>query len=72
MPLVSLRAVAIVYCTDPRTRGASRPRWHSAASRVARITIIVNDRVIVQIGGQPPSELLRTIGIERVEKRGEV
>jgi hypothetical protein len=33
---------------------------------------VVNDRVIVQIGGQPPSELLRTIGIELVAKRGEV
>jgi thioredoxin reductase/NAD-dependent dihydropyrimidine dehydrogenase PreA subunit len=32
---------------------------------------MINDRVIVQIGGQPPSELLRTIGIELVEKRGE-
>ncbi|MGH2897078.1 MAG: NAD(P)-binding domain-containing protein, partial [Solirubrobacteraceae bacterium] len=32
---------------------------------------MVNDRVIVQIGGQPPSALLRTIGIELVEKRGE-
>jgi thioredoxin reductase (NADPH) len=32
---------------------------------------VVNDRVIVQIGGQPPSALLRTIGIELVEKRGE-
>jgi thioredoxin reductase (NADPH) len=32
---------------------------------------VVNDRVIVQIGGQPPSALLRTIGIEVVEKRGE-
>jgi thioredoxin reductase/NAD-dependent dihydropyrimidine dehydrogenase PreA subunit len=32
---------------------------------------IVNDRVIVQIGGQPPSALLKTIGIELVEKRGE-
>lgn len=32
---------------------------------------VVNDRVVVQIGGQPPSELLRTIGIELVEKRGE-
>jgi thioredoxin reductase/NAD-dependent dihydropyrimidine dehydrogenase PreA subunit len=32
---------------------------------------VVNDSVIVQIGGQPPSELLRTIGIELVEKRGE-
>jgi hypothetical protein len=26
--------------------------------------------VIVQIGGRPPAELLRTIGIELVEKRG--
>ena len=32
---------------------------------------VINDRVVVQIGGQPPSELLRTIGIELVEKRGE-
>jgi thioredoxin reductase (NADPH) len=32
---------------------------------------VVNDNVIIQIGGQPPSELLRTIGIELVEKRGE-
>lgn len=30
-----------------------------------------NDSVIVQIGGQPPSALLKTIGIELVEKRGE-
>jgi hypothetical protein len=27
---------------------------------------------IAQIGGRPPSELLRAIGIEPVEKRGEV
>jgi thioredoxin reductase/NAD-dependent dihydropyrimidine dehydrogenase PreA subunit len=32
---------------------------------------VVNDHVVVQIGGQAPSELLRTIGIELVEKRGE-
>jgi thioredoxin reductase len=31
---------------------------------------VVNDEVIVQIGGQPPSELLRSVGIELVEKRG--
>lgn len=30
-----------------------------------------NDAVIVQIGGTSPSELLKTIGIELVEKRGE-
>lgn len=35
------------------------------------LTHVPNDSVIVQIGGQPPSELLRTIGIELVEKRGE-
>jgi len=32
---------------------------------------MVNDRVIVQIGGASPSALLKTIGIELVEKRGE-
>jgi thioredoxin reductase (NADPH) len=30
-----------------------------------------NDNVIVQIGGTPPSALLKSIGIELVEKRGE-
>jgi len=32
---------------------------------------VANDSVIVQIGGTSPSELLRTIGIDLVEKRGE-
>jgi len=32
---------------------------------------VANDDVIVQIGGQPPSELLRSVGIELVEKRGD-
>lgn len=32
---------------------------------------VANDAVIVQIGGQAPSELLRSIGIELVEKRGD-
>ena len=32
---------------------------------------IANDAVVVQIGGTPPSELIKTIGIEIVEKRGE-
>ena len=31
---------------------------------------IANDHVIVQIGGTAPSDLLKTIGIELVEKRG--
>jgi thioredoxin reductase len=32
---------------------------------------VANDAVIVQIGGQPPSDLLRSVGIELVEKRGD-
>jgi thioredoxin reductase/ferredoxin len=32
---------------------------------------VPNDAVVVQIGGTPPSELIKTIGIEIVEKRGE-
>ena len=32
---------------------------------------VANDAVIVQIGGTPPSALLKTIGIDLVEKRGE-
>ncbi|MFT3693699.1 MAG: NAD(P)-binding domain-containing protein [Kofleriaceae bacterium] len=32
---------------------------------------VPNDHVVVQIGGTAPSELLRSIGIELVEKRGE-
>jgi thioredoxin reductase len=31
---------------------------------------VAADSVVIQIGGQPPSELLRTVGIELVEKRG--
>jgi hypothetical protein len=32
---------------------------------------LANDHVVVQIGGTAPSQLLRSIGIELVEKRGE-
>lgn len=35
-----------------------------------RVSALQIDDVIVQIGGRPPSELLKTIGIELVEKRG--
>lgn len=40
-------------------------------SRSDGVVDVANDSVIVQIGGTSPSELLRTIGIELVEKRGE-
>lgn len=36
-----------------------------------QLAAVSNDAVIVQIGGQPPSELLRSVGIELVEKRGD-
>lgn len=36
-----------------------------------QVAPVANDAVIVQIGGQPPSELLRSVGIELVEKRGD-
>lgn len=36
-----------------------------------RLAPVPNDAVIVQIGGQAPSALLRAVGIELVEKRGD-
>lgn len=44
---------------------------HVMMKTSAGMRSVPNDSVIVQIGGQPPSALLRTIGIELVEKRGE-
>jgi len=44
---------------------------HVSLKRGATLERIPNDHVIVQIGGTSPSELLKTIGIELVEKRGE-
>jgi thioredoxin reductase/NAD-dependent dihydropyrimidine dehydrogenase PreA subunit len=44
---------------------------HVTLKTIDGVQQMINDNVIVQIGGQPPSELLRTIGIELVEKRGE-
>jgi hypothetical protein len=32
---------------------------------------VENDHVVVQIGGTAPSQLLKSVGIELVEKRGE-
>jgi thioredoxin reductase (NADPH) len=58
MPLLSTEVVSI----DER---------HVTLSTPNGVQQVMNDRVIVQIGGQPPSALLRTIGIELVEKRGE-
>ena len=44
---------------------------HVELRRDRAVEAIDNDDVIVQIGGTPPNELLRSIGIELVEKRGE-
>jgi thioredoxin reductase/NAD-dependent dihydropyrimidine dehydrogenase PreA subunit len=40
-------------------------------SRRDKLVDVANDNVIIQIGGTSPSELLRTLGIQLVEKRGE-
>ncbi|MGE0784485.1 MAG: NAD(P)-binding domain-containing protein [Sandaracinaceae bacterium] len=39
--------------------------------RDGRLEDVVNDGLIVQIGGTPPSQLLQRFGIQVVEKRGE-
>ncbi len=44
---------------------------HIALAEGGATRKVANDAVIVQIGGTSPSELLRSIGIELVEKRGE-
>ena len=44
---------------------------HVTLNTPAGVQQMVNDNVIIQVGGQPPSALLRTIGIELVEVRGE-
>jgi len=44
---------------------------HVALKRGTELKRLHNDHVIVQIGGTSPTELLKTIGIELVEKRGE-
>jgi hypothetical protein len=53
--------------------GAADPRDPALLEHAEELGVrqVINDGVVVQIGGQPPSALLRTIGIERVEKRGE-
>ncbi|HEY5946152.1 MAG TPA: NAD(P)-binding domain-containing protein [Kofleriaceae bacterium] len=60
--------------------GSVTPRLSTEVMRIDEASVLLktatgteqvrNDHVIVQIGGQPPSDLLRTIGIELVEKRG--
>jgi thioredoxin reductase len=44
---------------------------HVALKKGKETLNVANDHVIVQIGGTSPSELLKTIGIQLVEKRGE-
>lgn len=44
---------------------------HVALKKGGEVRRIHNDHVIVQIGGTSPSELLKSIGITLVEKRGE-
>ena len=42
-----------------------------ALKRGAEVINVPNDRVIIQIGGTSPNDLLKSLGIQLVEKRGE-
>ena len=53
------------------TEVASISPHHVMLSSARGLQELDNDHVVVQIGGTAPSELLRSIGIELVEKRGE-
>jgi thioredoxin reductase (NADPH) len=53
------------------TEVVSIAEHHVTLKTPSGVQQMINDSVIIQIGGQAPSELLRTIGIELVEKRGE-
>jgi len=44
---------------------------HVELRRGDAVELLANDAVIVQIGGTAPNDLLRTIGIELIEKRGQ-
>ena len=64
---IDARLIVPYFSTEVREIGAD----HVVLSSRTGTQQIRNDAVIVQIGGTPPSELLRSIGIELVEKRGE-
>lgn len=53
------------------TEVVSIAEHHVTLATPGGVQQMINDSVIIQIGGQAPSALLRTIGIELVEKRGE-
>lgn len=61
------RRVQPLLATEVTEIGAETVRLRTSSGEQA----LRNDHVIVQIGGQAPADLLRTIGIELVEKRGE-
>jgi len=65
--LVAAGAIEALLGTEVVSIGADDVMLRSAAGVHAR----PNDHVVVQIGGTAPSQLLRSAGIELVEKRGE-
>jgi thioredoxin reductase/NAD-dependent dihydropyrimidine dehydrogenase PreA subunit len=79
--LARLRSSVRVAIEQAFAAGTIRPLLSTEVSSIAASHVVLktaagprqieNDSVIVQIGGQSPSALLKTLGIELVEKRGE-
>lgn len=79
--LSRLRASVRDRLDDLIAKGRVTPYLSTEVERIAADTVtlrgadgardIPNDDVIVQIGGTSPSELLKSVGIQLVEKRGE-
>jgi thioredoxin reductase/NAD-dependent dihydropyrimidine dehydrogenase PreA subunit len=79
--LARMRSSVRARVEQAMTAGAIHPHLGTEVVEIRPETVVLkgggkttkvrNDAVVVQIGGTPPSELIKTIGIEIVEKRGE-
>jgi thioredoxin reductase/ferredoxin len=65
--LIERRAITPYFNTEVESVGPHHVTLRAGTDRRQ----IDNDAVVVQIGGTSPTELLKTIGIELVEKRGQ-
>jgi thioredoxin reductase/NAD-dependent dihydropyrimidine dehydrogenase PreA subunit len=65
--LIAQRVIAPYFGTEVTQVGSDTVTLSSRRG----LQEIQNDAVVVQIGGTSPTELLKTVGIELVEKRGE-
>jgi thioredoxin reductase/NAD-dependent dihydropyrimidine dehydrogenase PreA subunit len=79
--LARMRASVRARVEELIARGALRPYLGTEVASISPDEVVLrrgrdvervrNDAVVVQIGGTPPADLIKTIGIELVEKRGE-